>query len=248
MEAISCKLPMYEGPLDLLLTLISKKKLNIFDIEISVLLEQYMEHISAMREMDLDIASEFLEMASRLVYIKTVSLLPRHEEVEELKRELTGQLLEYRECQEMARKLGERFSFDSLRGVPEDIEFDHTYRRKHDPAELLQAYLTALGKGKRRLPPPQEAFSPIIARTVVSVSSKIMYILRKVWQGTSVRFASLFERAQSKSDLVATFLAVLELVKAKRLYIEENGEDEVSVKLIGEGRTKKWKSKSMKLS
>ena len=246
MDAISCKLPAFEGPLDLLLTLISKKKLNIFDIEISVLLTQYMEHMNAMQELNLEIASEFLEMASRLVYIKTVSLLPKHDEVEELKRELTGQLLEYKECQEMAKKLGAQVSFDSIAGVPEAIEFDHTYHRNHDPNEILSAYLLAVGKGKRRLPPPATAFSPIIAHAVVSVSSKIMFILRRVWDGKKVRFGSLFEPAQSKSELVATFLAVLELVKAKRLHIEESGR-EVAVKLIGEGRSKKWKSKSMKL-
>ena len=74
------KLPEFEGPLDLLLTLISKNKINICDIQISELLEQYMEQISKMQEQDMDIASEFLEMASRLVYIKSVFLLPKHEE------------------------------------------------------------------------------------------------------------------------------------------------------------------------
>lgn len=96
MDKISYKLPVFEGPLDLLLHLISKNKLNIYDIEISSLLDQYMEHIELMKTQDMDVASEFLEMAARLVYIKTISLLPKHEETEELKRELTGQLLEYR--------------------------------------------------------------------------------------------------------------------------------------------------------
>ena len=94
MEAISYKLSEFEGPLDLLLHLISKNKLNIYDIEISVLLAQYMEHIDKMKEKNMDVASEFLEMAARLVYIKTVSLLPKHEESEELKKELSGELIE----------------------------------------------------------------------------------------------------------------------------------------------------------
>ena len=82
MDKISYKLPVFEGPLDLLLHLISKNKLNIQDIVVSDLLEQYLAHIAAMQEADMDVASEFLEMAARLVHMKTVSLLPRHEESE----------------------------------------------------------------------------------------------------------------------------------------------------------------------
>ena len=106
MEKINFKLEVFEGPLDLLLFLISKHKLNIVDIEITQLLEQYLAYIEEMKEADLEVASEFLEMAARLVYIKTVSLLPRHEEAEELKRELTGELLELSAIKYVAQKLG----------------------------------------------------------------------------------------------------------------------------------------------
>ena len=102
MEKISYKLESFEGPLDLLLHLISKHKLNIYDIQISELLDQYMTHIKLMKSLDMEVASEFLEMASRLVLIKTAFLLPKHEEAEKLKEELTGQLLEYQECKEVA--------------------------------------------------------------------------------------------------------------------------------------------------
>ena len=80
MEKISYQLGVFEGPLDLLLTLLSKNKVSIYDVSISLLLEQYMEHIRAMQELDMDVASEFLDMAARLVYLKTVALLPKHEE------------------------------------------------------------------------------------------------------------------------------------------------------------------------
>ena len=97
-QQLSYKLTVFEGPLDLLLTLIAKNKIDITDIIIADLLDQYMEQIKLMQEEELDVASEFLEMASRLVYIKSVSLLPKYEEeAEELKKELTGQLLEYQE-------------------------------------------------------------------------------------------------------------------------------------------------------
>ena len=97
----------FEGPLDLLLHLINKHKLDIKDIEISVLVDQYIKQINEFKEYDIDIASEFLDMASRLIYLKTVSLLPKSEEAEELKAELTGELIEYKLCREMAAKLAE---------------------------------------------------------------------------------------------------------------------------------------------
>ena len=108
MEQISYKLEVFEGPMDLLLHLISKHKLNIYDIPIIELVEQYIAYVKKMQESDMYVASEFLEMAARLVYIKTVSLLPVYEEAEDLKKELTGELLEYRDCQLMAGKLAKR--------------------------------------------------------------------------------------------------------------------------------------------
>lgn len=98
MDVISYKLPVFEGPLDLLLFLVQKNKLNIYDIPIAEVLEQYMDAIRRMQEVDLDVATEFLDMAARLVQIKSSMLLPRHEEAEALKRELTGELIEYKLC------------------------------------------------------------------------------------------------------------------------------------------------------
>ena len=102
MEKISYKVEAFEGPLDLLLYLISKHKLDIYDIPIVELVDQYIAYVRSMENDDLYVASEFIEMAARLVYIKSVSLLPVYEEAEELKRELTGELIEYRDCQLMA--------------------------------------------------------------------------------------------------------------------------------------------------
>ena len=122
MEKISYKLPSFEGPLDLLLYLISKNKLNIYDIQISTLLDQYMEHIKAMQEQDMDVASEFLEMAARLVQIKTATLLPKHQEAEELKEDLTGQLLEYQECKRVAQMMAQEMHFDIFTREPLELE------------------------------------------------------------------------------------------------------------------------------
>lgn len=235
MEKLSFKLPVFEGPLDLLLHLISKHKLNIYDIPITQLVEQYLLYIEQVREENMDLASEFLEMAARLVYMKTVSLLPVHEEAEELKKELTGELLEYRDCKLMAGKLAERAKgFDYLLREPMPLEKDHSYRRQHRPEELCKAYQEALGKGRRRLPPPVSAFSGIVTHKIVSVGSKIIFVLRKLWPQRTMRFQTLFENAPTRSDMVATFLAVLELVKGKRVAVEDTGGETRVTLLKGE--------------
>lgn len=234
MDQISYKLSEFEGPLDLLLHLISKNKLNIYDIEISVLLDQYMEHIDKMKEKDMDVASEFLEMAARLVHIKTVSLLPKHKESEELKKELSGELIEYQECKKVAQILLDNISFDSFTRKPADIDYDMSYRRNHSLKEIYNAYLNVVGKNERKLPVKREEFSVIVSRKIVSVSSRIIFVLRKLWKVKELRYDTLFENADNKSELVATFLAVLELVKGKRLCVKGD-EHNVMVKLIGGG-------------
>lgn len=222
------KLSVFEGPLDLLLTLIAKNKVDIYDIQISELLDQYMEQIAVMRENQMDIASEFLTMASRLVYIKSVMLLPKYEEeVEELKKELTGQLLEYAVCREIAAKLGVIYDFDRFFREASPVEYDMTYNRVHPPEDIAKAFISAVGRGKRRLPPSEQAFSGIVAHKIVSVNSKIISLMRRLWHGKKLEYHEIFEVCQGKSDLVATFLATLELVKGKRIRIEGSGENAV---------------------
>ena len=113
MEELSFKLEIFEGPLDLMLSLIAKHKLNIRDIEISILLEQFLLYLDKMQEADIEVAGEFVEMAARLIYIKTAELLPKHE-VEELKKELTGRLIEYAVCKAAAERLRRHYVGDSV--------------------------------------------------------------------------------------------------------------------------------------
>ena len=214
----------YEGPLDLILALISKHKLNIWEIEISSLLEQYMAYIRARQEQDLEVASEFLEMASRLVYIKTVSLLPKYEEEKEkAKAELVGQLLEYQACKAAAALLGDRAGdgFGTFIREPEDIPMDRTYQLQHPPSLLAKSYWEAMGRGKRRLPPQSEVFSPLVAAPVVSVSSRILHILRRLYKQAAINLPGLFLQSRSRSEAVATFMAVLELMKARRIRLAD---------------------------
>lgn len=241
-EKISYKLDVFEGPLDLLLHLIEKNKLNIYDICIADLLEQYMEQINLMQEQDLDVAGEFLAMASHLVQIKSAMLLPKYEEAEEMRKELSGQLIEYRKCKRMAAILAANISFDSYCREPAKIKADMTYQRSHEPTYLVGAYLAAVGRGKAKIPPPKEAFSGIVARRMVSVSSKIYGVIRQLRDGRSRSYRSMFDTVTDKSELVATFLAILELIKGKRVRIEGDGEDCV-LRLI-RGDEREWNEQS----
>lgn len=237
MDSLSYKLEVFEGPLDLLLSLISKNKLNIYDINVSELLDQYLVQIQTMQENQMEIASEFLEMASRLVYIKSVMLLPRNEEAEQLKQELTGDLLEYQLCKEMADKLSKRTEgFNTFVRKPMPAIVNKEYRLRHSAQELLDAYFSAVGRGLRKLPPPAEAFTPLVAKTVVSVSSRVVHILRGLRKRSRLPFASLFGQAESRSELVATFLAVLELIKAKRVHVSGE-QDRMVVSVYQEGES-----------
>lgn len=205
-----------------MLYLISKHKLDIYDICISELLEQYLSYIDEMKVGGLEISSEFIEMASRLVYIKTVMLLPKHnEEGTQMKEELQGQLLEYQVCKQIAATLGEQNRmYRNFVRRPTPMEVDTTYRLTHPVSILCAAYRDAVGRGKRRLPPPVRAFSGIVARRVVSVRSRIVHIMKCLYRVGKAPYFTLFESSTDRSELVATFLAVLELVKAKRVTLE----------------------------
>lgn len=233
MEKLSYKLEVFEGPMDLLLHLITKHKIDIYDIPISELVEQYVSYVREMQEENMDVASEFLEMAARLVYIKTVSLLPVYDEAEELKNELRDELLEYRDCKLLAAKLSQMTDgFDySVRNYPENISPDNSYKRLHEPTELLSAYSLAAGKKLRRLPPPIETFKAIVTKKIVSVGSKIDSIVKSLKTKRKTKLIDLYKQAESRSDLIAAFLAVLELAKNKTIYVSGEGDD-VQIELL----------------
>ena len=227
------RLSEFEGPLDLLLHLIARHKLNILDIEIFELLRQYLAFIENREDQDLEVASEFLEMAARLVHIKTVMLLPRHEEeAEDLKARLTGELMEYRLCKLAASEL---LTLAQEHQVfvrePADLPVDMTYRLTHPASVLLEAASGASGRAVRRRPVPQAAFSGIVRRRVVSVGSRIIHLMRRFYAHPTLGFGELFTDQRDRSELVATFLALLELIKGGRITVSEDGETVVFHKL-----------------
>lgn len=235
MESLSYKLEDFEGPLDLLLTMISKNKVNICNINIFDLVEQYIDYINTLKSMDMDISSEFIEMAARLVLIKSSMLLPKHEG-EELKDQLVGELLEYQVCKEMSLKLSEMaIGLDRFSRPESPAIIDKTYRRRHDTTELVDAYISAVGRGERFKPVSVDAFKPLVEKKIASVTSKVISVLRRLRKGVRVKYKELFESAKNRSEIVATFLAVLELIKSRRINVEGNKEN-MTVKMIEEGK------------
>ena len=242
-EKLQYKLESFEGPLDLLLFLIQKHKLNIYDINISELLEQYTNAIQSVESLeDLEGASEFLEMAARLVYIKTAMLLPRDddEDKDKLRRELQGELIEYQACKNAAEYLRDRFCGNSLFSrAPAKIEADNTYSRKHPPEDVLRAYLSALGRKQRKLPPPVEAFSGVVHTKLISVPSRAIMLLRRLYKKTKLKWNEVFGHS-GRSESVARFLAVLDLVKNGRVEISD---DNQTLVLCGEQKHRNRKER-----
>ena len=231
---LSYKIEGFEGPLDLLLQLIARNKLNIYDIPLTELTDQYLEQIKQFQNEEMEISSEFLEMASRLLYIKTVSLLPKHDEIVKLKEELTGELLEYMVCQQIARQFANmQDGFDRFVRKPEELEFDKTYELTHSSDVMYVSYLSAVGRGQRKLPPSTAPFTKIVAKKIVAVSTRIVFVIRNLWTGGSKKLCSLYRTSHSRSELVATFLAVLELCKANRVRIDGEA-DNAEITLIKE--------------
>ncbi len=220
MEELTFHLENFEGPLDLLLALVAKHKMDLHDIPILELIDQYTRVIDAVQREKLDAASEFIEMAARLVEMKSYLLLPRSEEGERMKQELTGQLIEYELCKKMAGELAARSAQVVLAvRAPAEIEQDSTYTLHHDPQLLVDAWAALMGRARRMAPPKAEQFEPLVAAPFISVTSRVVHVLRSLVTGRVHSLRQLFVRGESRSTTVATFLAVLELVRNGRLEI-----------------------------
>ena len=222
-QTITFKLEDFEGPLDLLLYLVSKNKMNIYDIEIVALIDQYVSMVNGLPVYQMESASEFIEMAARLVQMKSYFLLPKSEEAERMKEELTGMLVEYSACKEVAAQL--RSMAEGVYTVvrePAEVELDTEYRLRHYVYLLEEAYNALQGRSRQKQPPRQEQFEPLTTAPFVSVTSRIIHVLRGLMTGRVRRLRQLFVKEGGRSQTVATFLAVLELVRAGRIAIADD--------------------------
>jgi segregation and condensation protein A len=235
MEKLQFKLDTFEGPLDLLLHLISKNKVNICDIPIALILRQYMEYIEDMQEHDMDVASEFMTMASELVYIKSRMLLPKYEETQEgdPREELVRSLLEYQRYKAVAGVLAQlqAVGAQTFTKPALEIEQDREYRYSHDLFLLYEAFLRIYKQRKRKMPPPIDSFKGIVSSEPVPVSARVVFILRKLAAARRTNYFELFYSSRSRSEIVGTFLGLLNLLKAGRVIIQYEGEDELYVML-----------------
>ena len=168
-EVITFKIEDFEGPLDLLLFLVGKNKMNLYDINIMELIDQYTATIRNLQDNRMEVASEFIDMAAHLVQMKSALLLPRSPEAERMKAELTGRLMEYSACKEVAAKLGSR-ARDLYTAVrqPMPLVGAAEYTRRHDPNLLVTAWFNLMGRNLRKRKPTQERFEPLVTAPFVS--------------------------------------------------------------------------------
>lgn len=230
---IDVKLEAFEGPLDLLLHLIEKNKVNIYDIPIVEITNQYMEYIQEMeRSTSMESMSEFLVMAATLLKIKSRMLLPKEEkeEEEDPREELARRLYEYKKFKEASREM-RKSEFASEHMVfrhEENIKFPiPEYSRHHDLSELADAFNSIYQRRVRRAKPEKRAFYGIVGREKVSVDDMAEKVRGVLKHRHRVGFAELFREEDSRPEMIATFLAVLEMIKLSRIRADydENSHD-----------------------
>lgn len=208
----------------MLLYLVGKNKMNLYDVNIMELIEQYTAAIREMQQDRMEISSEFIDMAAHLVQMKSALLLPRSPEAERMKAELTGRLIEYSACKEVAAQLGSRArDLYTVAREPMPLVGAAEYTRRHDPNWLVQAWFNLMGRSTRKKKPTQEKFEPLVTAPFVSVASRVSHMLRGLLKGSLQKMGQLFSHEESRSTNVATFLALLELIRAGRVKVDDSG-------------------------
>ena len=246
---LEVKLEAFEGPLDLLLHLIDKNKINIYDIPISLVTDQYLEYVARMEKEDLNVVSEFLVMAAMLLDIKSRMLLPVEEEeeteTEDPRRELVEKLLEYKMYKYMSYELKDRqmnaeMSMYRLPAVPEEVA---SYEEPVDLEQLMsdisliklrEIYNEVLKRCEEKVDPIRSKFGRI-EKEDVNLEVKALYVSDYIRSHRTCSFRNLLERSNSKMEIIVTFLVVLELIKGGKIsVIQENRTDDIIINTIGE--------------
>ena len=225
MEALTYRLEAFEGPLDLLLSLIQKNKVEITDIPISLICDQYMAYITEAERLDMDLASEFIVMASELMLIKSKMLLPKAEpEEEDPRAELAEALLKYQQAKAAAALLGKAYPVFSGRMVKDtdEISVDKTFVADQSVTSLCLAVRRIISYREEHPRADKVTFTPMIAKPIVPVEAKIVGILRHFEAKEKVSMTDLIEDAVSLPDMIAVFLGILELVKLRRIVLVES--------------------------
>ena len=239
----------FEGPLDVIFLLLSKNKIEIQDVSITAILEQYLAYLEEMKRLDMEIASEFITMASHLMLIKTKMLLSAAEQAEaESELDLLRQSLVERRRKEAMEQI--RLAVTELEPRneigrclfvkdPEPLRRDQTYRYQHDVRDLLRALDAITERNERQLPPPTTNFMGIVGKEPYPIGRKTGEVLRQLVLRGMERLKNLFKGNKSRSEVVATFLAILDLCKTNTVVLEDdiNGENP-TVRLLDIGKGK----------
>lgn len=220
----------FRGPLSVLLTLVTKNKMDIKDIQISVLCDQYMQYIEDMQSMNIELAAEFIVMASHLMHIKSKILLPRPSEDEEDPREALARALmlqaEYERAKEASQELNAMFTQFSGRFVKDtdEISADRSYVAEHDVNLLSAAVMKVMNTIRVQDEEiASEKIKPLISTRTVSVSERVYYILRLLLEKNGrINALECFVDNRTRHEVVATFMAILEMLKAGRISIMED--------------------------
>jgi segregation and condensation protein A len=222
----------FEGPLDVILILLSKNKIEIQDVSITAILEQYLAYLDEMKRLDMEIASEFITMASHLMLIKTKMLLSAAEQAEaESELDLIRQSLLERQRKEAMEAIRGAITVLEPRNEigrcvftkePEPLKRDQTYRYRHSPGDLLRVLEEIGERNRRRLPPPTVNFKGIVGKEPYPVSRKAGEVLRNLILRGVERLKNLFRGSRSRSEIVATFLAILDLCKTNSVCLEDD--------------------------
>ena len=233
----------FEGPLDVIFLLLSKNKIEIQDVSITAILEQYLAYLDEMKRLDMEIASEFITMASHLMLIKTKMLLSAAEQAEaESELDLLRQSLIERQRKEAIEQIRIAVSVLEPRNEigrclftkePEPLRRDQTYRYKHEPIDLLKALDAIAERNKRQLPPPTMNFKGIVGKEPYPIGRKTVEVMRRLVLRGVERLKNLFKGNKSRSEVVATFLAVLDLCKTNSVTLEDDlSGDNPNVRLL----------------
>jgi len=229
LESINLKLQAFEGPLDLLVHLIKKNRMNVYDIQISVVTRQYLDYLNLMQELNLDLASEFLVMAATLIHIKSKMLLPRPEtatgdpeDAEDPRDALVRRLLEHQHFKAAAEMLHEKELLRGAQWARPDSRIEEIAGDDYEPEievdlfSLLGAFKLVLERARERPPvvlPPEE----------VSIESRIALLLERLSETEACGFEDLFEGDATRGDMIVTFLAMLEMIRLKLIRVFQQG-------------------------
>lgn len=233
----------FEGPLDVIFLLLSKNKIEIQDVSITAILEQYLNYLDTMKRLDMEIASEFITMASHLMLIKTKMLLSEAERQEaQSELDILRKSLLERQQKEAIEQIRIAVAYLEPRNEigrcmftkqPEPIKKDRAYQYKHTPEDLLRALDEIAQRNQSQLPPPAVNFRGIVGKEPYPVTKKARHLVRTLILRGVERLKNLFKGNRSRSEIVATFIAILELCKTGATTLEDdiNG-DNPNVRLI----------------